>query len=77
MTSRKITMAATLTAACSVLAACSSDSPPPEAAASQERPASVIGDPLHQALERAESVQGTLDARAADMRQRLEEAEGN
>lgn len=39
--------------------------------------ASVIGDPLHQALERAESVQGTVDAQAAEQRRRIEEAEGN
>ena len=36
---------------------------------------SVIGEPLHRALERAESVQGTLDARAAEMRDRLEAME--
>jgi len=32
---------------------------------------------LHQALDRAESVQETLDARAAELRQRLEETERN
>ena len=64
---------------CAVLAlgACSSETSEPEAAADNERPPSVIGDPLHQALERAESVQTTLDDRAADMRRRLEEDEGN
>ena len=44
---------------------------------SEEPPASVIGEPLHQALDRAESVQETLDARAAELRQRLEEPERN
>ena len=77
MAIRNMTLAVTMTAACIALAACSSESTPPEAAGSQERPASVIGDPLHQALDRAETVQGTLDDRAADMRQRLQEAEGN
>jgi hypothetical protein len=59
------------------LCACSSETSTPEPAADNERPSSVIGDPLHQALDRAESVQNTLDDRAADMRRRLEEAEGN
>jgi hypothetical protein len=57
------------------LSACSGETN--QSSTSDERPASVIGDPLHQALDRAESVQGTLDERAADLRQRLDEAEGN
>lgn len=57
------------------VAACSSGSD--EAPVSEERPSSVIGDPLHQALDRAESVQDTLDERAADLRQRLEQTEGD
>ena len=57
------------------LSACGSErSEPP---VSDERPSSVIGDPLHQALDRAESVQDTLDERATNLRQQLEEAEGN
>lgn len=56
------------------LSACGSETTEP---AADERPASVIGDPLHQALERAESVQDTLDERAEDLRRRLEAAEGN
>lgn len=44
---------------------------------SEEPPASVIGEPLHQALDRAESVQGTLDDRAAELRQRLDDIEDN
>jgi hypothetical protein len=59
------------------LGACGSETSTPEPVANDERPSSVIGDPLHQALDRAESVQGTIDDRAADMRRRLEEAEGN
>lgn len=57
------------------LSACSSEQNEPPV--SDERPSSVIGDPLHQALDRAESVQDTLDARASDLRQQLEQAEGN
>jgi len=57
------------------LGACSSEQPEPER--SSERPSSVIGDPLHNALDRAESVQGTLDEHAAEMRRQLEAAEGN
>lgn len=44
---------------------------------SEESSASVIGEPLHQALDRAESVQETLDDRAAELRERLEAAERN
>jgi len=57
------------------LAACSSEQPEPEQ--SNERPSSVIGDPLHSALDRAESVQGTVDEHAAELRRQLEAAEGN
>ena len=57
------------------LSACGGERSEPQAA--DERPPSVIGDPLHQALDRAESVQDTLDERASDLRQRLEQAEGN
>jgi hypothetical protein len=57
-----------------VLGACGGAGSEPQA--TDERPASVIGDPLHQALERAESVQDTLDDRAADLRQRIEDAAG-
>ena len=48
------------------LAACAREKPPED---------SVIGAPLQQALDRAESVQDTLDAQAAEMRRRIEEAE--
>jgi hypothetical protein len=37
---------------------------------------SVIGEPLQRAMERAESVEDTLQQRAADMRRQLDEAEG-
>ena len=57
------------------LSACGGERSEPQV--SDERPSSVIGDPLHQALDRAESVQDTLDDRASDLRQRLEQAEGN
>jgi hypothetical protein len=49
--------------------------PAPEAETGQRQ--SVIGAPLHEALERAESVQQTLDTHAEAMRRELEEAEGN
>lgn len=62
--------------AAALLAACGSESAP-EPPASEEAGHSVIGDPLQQALERAESVQGTVDARAAELRERVEEAEGD
>jgi uncharacterized lipoprotein YmbA len=61
--------------AAAVLAACSTEQPEP--AQSNERPSSVIGDPLHDALDRAQSVQGTLDEHAAEVRRQLEAAEGN
>ena len=57
-----------------LLAACGGE--PPEPVDTDERPASVIGDPLHRALDRAESVQDTLDDRAAELRNRLEREEG-
>jgi hypothetical protein len=57
------------------LAACSTEAPEPTR--SDEPPPSVIGDPLHRALDRAESVQDTLDEREADLRERLQQAEGN
>lgn len=59
------------------LGACAGESSAPAPEVAEERPSSVIGDPLHRALDRAESVQGTLDDRAAELRQRLDEAEGN
>jgi hypothetical protein len=37
---------------------------------------SVIGEPLQRALERAESVEATVQEHADEMRRRLEEAEG-
>lgn len=37
---------------------------------------SVIGEPLQRALERAESVEDTLQQRATEMRRQLEDAEG-
>jgi|AP12_2_1047962.scaffolds.fasta_scaffold42384_1 outer membrane lipoprotein-sorting protein len=37
---------------------------------------SVIGEPLQRAMERAESVEATLQQHADDMRRRVEEAEG-
>ena len=59
------------------LAACSGSTEPQaaEEATSGTATPSVIGDPLHQALERAESVQDTVDAQAAELRRRVEEAE--
>jgi hypothetical protein len=72
---RGIAVSASSACVALVLTACGSETSEPQA--SDERPASVIGDPLHRALDRAESVQDTVDARAADLRQRLEEAEGN
>ena len=71
MSDRKLFVAAALLLV--GLSACSEDRSEPDV--SDERPPSVIGDPLHRALDRAESVQGTLDDRAADLRQRLEQAE--
>lgn len=58
-----------------VLLGCQPSAPPPEADAAPRR--SVIGEPLHEALDRAESVQQTLDAQAKAMRRQLEEAEGD
>ena len=61
--------------ACAVaaLAGCGgTDESEPPAEAAQRR---VIGDPLHQALDRAGSVQETVDARAAELRERLEAGE--
>ena len=54
------------------LVACGSDSQ--DETAEEPRP-SVIGDPLQRSLERAEAVQDTIDERASELRQRLEEAE--
>ena len=66
----------TILIAAGALGACGgSDAPEPTQTA--ERPASIIGDPLHNALERAESVQGTVDEHAAQMRRQIEAAEGN
>jgi hypothetical protein len=38
---------------------------------------SVIGEPLQQALDRAESVQDTVDEHAAQLREQLEAAEAD
>ena len=54
------------------LGACGSDSQ--DEVAEAPRP-SVIGDPLQRSLERAEAVQDTVDQRASELRQRLEESE--
>ena len=56
-----------LAALASSLLACS----PPE-----PKETSVIGEPLQQALDRAESVEATLNEHAEAMRRELEEAEG-
>ena len=58
-----------------LLSACTGERSEPEPAAGDAR--SVIGDPLQQALERAESVQGTVEQRAAELRERLEAEEGD
>jgi hypothetical protein len=72
---RGMTLRAAALCTVAALSACGGGTNEP--AAANEQPASVIGDPLHRALDRAESVQDTLDERAADLRERLEEAEGN
>jgi len=53
------------------LAACGSE-PAPGGAADEPRDETVF-DPLTDTLERAESVQETLDRRAAEQRRRIEE----
>ena len=58
-------------------AACGGGTESSQEDAAAEARGSVIGDPLHQALDRAQSVQDTVDARAAELRQRVEEAEGD
>jgi len=65
-----------LVSAAIVLAACSSESEPQRSVSDEPAP-SVIGDPLHRAVERAESVQATLDEHAAQLRRQVEESEGN
>ena len=56
-----------------ILAACGGSDPGSDA----ESRSSVIGDPLHQAVERAESVQTTVEDRAAELRDRIEASESN
>jgi hypothetical protein len=53
------------------LSGCGGDEPEP---ATRQ---SVIGEPLQQALDRAESVQDTVDAHAAQLREQLEAAEAD
>jgi hypothetical protein len=65
---------ALLALACGLLG-CQPGAPEPEPDA--EPRTSVIGEPLHEALDRAESVQQTLDAQARALRRQVEEAEGN
>ena len=55
-----------------VLAAALAACAPPE-----PKDASVIGEPLERALERAEAVQDTLNEHSEALRRELEEAQGN
>lgn len=56
------------------LAACGSPEPP-EARARPEPAPQTVFDPLTSTIGRAEGVQETIDAQAAEQRRRLEEAE--
>jgi hypothetical protein len=55
-----------------LLAGCGAE-PPPAPPPAEQRP--TVFDPLVGTLERAESVQQTVDGQAAELRRRLEEAE--
>ena len=57
-----------------VLAACGGAGPPEEPAEPAEARGTVF-DPLTSTIDRAQGVQQTLDAQAAEQRRRLEEAE--
>jgi len=59
-----------LSAAFALLAGCGPDPEPPE----DQRESTF--DPLVETLDRAEGVQQTVDQQAAELRRRIEEAEG-
>jgi hypothetical protein len=65
---------ALMTALAIALAACGGSEPPPANDERAERRPTVF-DPLTGTLDRAEGVQQTLDAQAAEQRRRIEEAE--
>jgi hypothetical protein len=65
-----------LIGAAALVVACGGPEAPQAQDAAEAPRQSVIGEPLHQALDRAEGVQSLVDEQAEETRRRIEEAEG-
>jgi hypothetical protein len=64
-----------LAAAVAALAGCGGSASTEQPAPKQEPPRPTVFDPLTSTIGRAEGVQNTVDAQAAEQRKRIEEAE--
>jgi ABC-type phosphate/phosphonate transport system substrate-binding protein len=75
MVSKRTLSAAALAGLLGVAGCGESDDAPADAAVETEQPRETVFDPLTSTVDRAEDVQGTVDAQSEELRRRVEEAE--